>query len=177
MTDEKIIEWIRLGKHDKAFVKLYKGYPAVEKLVKSKGGTKEDARDVFQEALIILCRKIKNDEFHLSAQLSTYLYSVCRFVWKDELQKRKVRKIDVSDLEKPEEDAHLKREEKFEQAEKALSKLGEKCRELLKMFYLRTQSMKNIAAKLGYSSEKSAKTQKYKCIERAKNHLMELQNL
>ncbi|HET6996503.1 MAG TPA: sigma factor, partial [Chitinophagaceae bacterium] len=59
------------------------------KIVVSNGGNAQDAEDIFQEALIIVCRKVKDPGFQLTAQLSTYLYSVSRFLWKDELRKRK----------------------------------------------------------------------------------------
>lgn len=177
MTDEKIIALIQEGRHDRAFVKLYKGYPPVEKLIVSKGGQKEDAQDVFQEALIILCRKVKSGEFQLLSKLSTYLYSVCRFIWSDELKKRnKWKSSEHSELEAEVSNEAIIREEKFTLAEKAIEKLGEKCRDILTMFYLKSFSMQKIAQKLGYSSTSSVKTQKYKCLERAKKHLNNLQN-
>ena len=89
MDDKIIIELLKSGKQDKAFLKLYKNYPKVEKLILSKGGSKEDAKDVFQEALIIFYEKVCNTEFKLTSAIGTYLYSVCRFLWKDELIKRK----------------------------------------------------------------------------------------
>lgn len=177
MTDEKIIALIQEGRHDRAFLKLYKGYPQVEKLICSKGGQKEDAQDVFQEALIILCRKIKNGEFVLKAQLSTYLYSVCSFIWSDELKKRKKwQATEHGELKSDENDEAIQREQKFTLAEKALEKLGEKCRDILSLFYFKSFSMQKIAEKLGYKTTSSVKTQKYKCLERAKKHLSALQN-
>ncbi len=89
MNDQKIIELIRSGKSDRALTVLYKHFPMMRNLVTSRGGTAQDAEDVFQEALIILCRKAAQPGFTLTAQLSTYLFSVCRFLWNDELKKRK----------------------------------------------------------------------------------------
>lgn len=73
MNDQKLIELLQSNKTDKAFANLYKGYPKVEKLILSKGGTKADAQDVFQEALIVLYRKVTSTKFELTSQLSTYL--------------------------------------------------------------------------------------------------------
>ena len=36
------------------------------------------------------------------------------------------------------------------------------------MFYYQKRSMKTIASELGFKSETSAKTQKYKCLEKAR---------
>src|ERR1700756_864038 len=88
MSDDKIIELIRKGDTDKAFLTLYKHFPMMRKMILSKGGKKEDAEDIYQEALIILYRKVNEPQFKLSSKISTYLYSICRFLWKDELKKR-----------------------------------------------------------------------------------------
>ncbi|WP_315821201.1 hypothetical protein [Paraflavitalea speifideaquila] len=52
--------------------------------------------------------------------------------------------------------------------------LGERCRELLLLFYNGGLKLKDIAARMGYSSENTAKNQKYKCLEAARNKLKEL---
>ena len=173
MDDSKIIELLRLGKQNKAFLKLYKNYPQVEKLILSKGGSKEDAKDIFQEALIIFYEKVTNSEFKLTSAIGTYLYSVSRFLWKDELLKRKGKTaVDVTFEFTSEEAAEfqlaIEREVKFKQIESVLTQLGDKCLRLLKMFYYEGLSMSVIASKVGLKSEKIAKNQKYKCLERAK---------
>lgn len=173
MDDQQIIELLKIGKQSKAFLKLYKNYPQVEKLILSKGGSKEDARDVFQEALIIFYEKVCNTEFKLTSAIGTYLYSVCRFLWKDELLKRKGKHIvdlsfDFSSEEESEFTQALEREEKFKQMESVLIQIGEKCMQILKMFYYDGLKMQVIASKVGLKSEKIAKNQKYKCMERAK---------
>ena len=173
MDDSKIIELLKIGKQNKAFLKLYKNYPQVEKLILSKGGSKEDAKDIFQEALIIFYEKVTNTEFKLTSAIGTYLYSVSRFLWKDELLKRKGKTaVDVSFEFSSEEETEfqlaIEREAKFKQIESVLTQLGDKCLQLLKMFYYEDLSMSVIASKVGLKSEKIAKNQKYKCLERAK---------
>lgn len=178
MHDQQIIELIRSNRHDKAFLALYKNYPAVKKLILSKGGSSQDAEDIYQEALIILCRKVTDPSFTLTAKLSTYLYSVCRFLWKDELKKKqKHYHFDLDESVDAEDEGLqelLDRENRFRAAEKVIMQIGERCRELLQFFYFEAMSMKQIAAKMSFSSENVAKNQKYKCIERAKEKLKEL---
>ncbi len=173
MDDKQIIELLKIRKHSKAFNKLYKYYPQVEKLILSKGGSKEDARDIFQEALIIFYEKVCNTDFKLTSAIGTYLYSVCRFLWKDELLKRKGKHtIDVSFEFTSEEESEfqlaMEQEAKFKQIESVLNQIGEKCLQILKMFYYDGLKMQVIASKVGLKSEKIAKNQKYKCLERAK---------
>jgi RNA polymerase sigma factor (sigma-70 family) len=174
MDDSKIIELLKVGKPDKAFIKLYKNYPHVEKLILSKGGSREDAKDVFQEALIIFYEKVRNTDFKLTSSIGTYLYSVSRFLWKNTMKKRKKSvdlSMDLSSNEESELQEAVEREEKFVRIEGVLSQIGEKCLKLLKFFYYDGLSMKAIATKTGLKSESVAKNQKYKCLERAKSKI------
>ena len=179
MQDQKIIELIRSGRNDQALLALYKNFPAVKKLIRLNGGNAADAEDIFQEGLIILCRKVKDTSFVLTAQLSTYLFSVCRFLWKDELKKRKNHltpdhNTELNDLPETEFKDWMEEEVQIKLAEKVINELGDRCRELLLLFYNSQLKLKDIAAKMGYSSENTAKNQKYKCLEAAKNRLKEM---
>lgn len=179
MDDQQILTLLRQKKTDKAFSRLYRDFPKIENLILTKGGSKEDAKDIFQEALIIFYRKAQDTKFNLTSSIGTYLYSVSRFLWKDELKKRNrtetVELGDVSgDLQNDIREAQEK-ESRLQLAEQALSTIGERCLELLQSFYHRKMSMSKIASALGFSSEKIAKNQKYKCLERARTKLAELQ--
>ncbi|MCH2200101.1 MAG: sigma-70 family RNA polymerase sigma factor [Flavobacteriales bacterium] len=173
MKDAKIIELIRSGRPEKGLSQLYRSLPKIERLITSKGGSKQDAQDVLQEALIVLCRKVRTEEFELTAALDTYLYSVCRFLWKNQSKKLGIETVSggeaAFDVEHEKDlEAALERESKFQRLEEVLGDLGERCLQLLQLFYFHGQSMKSIASKMSFSSENVAKTQKYKCIERAK---------
>lgn len=176
MEDQKIIQLLREKNQDSAFLKLYKNYPSVEKLIRSKGGTKEDAKDIFQEALLVFYEKVSTSDFKLTSTISTYLYSVCRFLWKDQMNKRKINTTTLenenfsSDMES-EMLLYWEKEDKFKQIEDALNQLGEKCLKILTLFYYKKVRMKMIAQQLGITSEKAAKTQKYKCLEQAKENI------
>lgn len=179
MYDFKIIELIRSDNNDKALVALYKHFPMTRKIVLSNGGNTQDAEDIFQEALIILCRKVKDPGFKLTAQLSTYLFSISRFLWKDELKKRKpYATVDIESgfnlAEERELENMLEQENRAKLAEKILDEMGERCRELLLLFYKAGLKLKDIASKMGYNSESTAKNQKYKCLEGARNKLKEM---
>lgn len=176
MRDEQIIGLIAMDKPDKALIILYKHLPMIRKLIRSNGGTSEDAEDIFQEALIILCRKIKTGNFILSAKLSTYLFSVCRFLWNDQQRRQKIPIADDAADHIPLADdlpELIEQEKNAQLAEKALQALGERCKELLLLFYHSKMKLKDISVRMGYSSENTAKNQKYKCLEGARNQLKE----
>lgn len=178
MNDSEIIESIRASKTSEAFIRLYDYYPAVKKLIVNNGGNSDDAKDVYQEALIIICKKVRNADFVLTSSLNTYLYSVCNYIWKDELKKRKksqyvellpgIEKNIEQDLEYA-----LENEKISKLAEQSLLTLGKRCREILKLFYFDSWSMEKIAKQFNYRSEKIARNQKYKCLEAARIKLDE----
>ncbi len=169
MSDQDILLLFKNGQRSKAFKKLYKLYPRIEKLILSKGGSKEDASDVFQEALIILNRNLENSEFKLSSSIYTYLFSVSRFVWSD-LQKSIV-KDQTKQLSAQESEVFQKilEEKKYKLAEHAFSKIGKRCQHLLQLFYLKAMSFSDIATAMQFKSSKIAKNQKYKCLKKAKD--------
>ncbi|MFD2724891.1 RNA polymerase sigma factor [Hyunsoonleella rubra] len=168
MNDNKILELFKEGQREKAFSRLYSLYPKIEALILSKGGQKQDASDVFQEALIILNRNLEKSDFKLTSSFYTYLYSVSRFIWKD--TQKIFSKQELHDLNDSEvEHFHsVLEEKKYQQAEHAFLELGKRCQQLLQLFYLKAMSFKEIALKMQFKSEKIAKNQKYKCLTKAK---------
>ncbi|WP_100613797.1 RNA polymerase sigma factor [Confluentibacter citreus] len=169
MNDKKILELFKNGQREKAFSKLYALYPKIEALIISIGGQKQDASDVFQEALIILNRNLEKSDFNLTSSFYTYLYSVSRFVWKD--FQDKFSKEELHNLNSNEVDHfhNVLEEKKYQLAERAFLELGERCQQLLQLFYQKAKSFKEIANIMQFASEKVAKNQKYKCLEKAKD--------
>lgn len=169
-----IIYQLRHGDNKKAIAKLYEAYPMIRQFICTHGGNEADAQDVFQEALLVFYRNAQKTDFELTCAASTYLYSVTRFIWKDWLKKKnrevlieednRVISIDFNDTLQQDEEA----QQQTKLLAKIVSKLGQKCQQILKSYYYQRMSMQEIAKKFGYGSTNSAKTQKYKCIERAK---------
>lgn len=169
MNDKKILQLFKNGQREKAFVRLYKLYPKIEILIVSKGGQKQDASDVFQEALIILNRNLEKTDFQLTSSFYTYLYSVSRFIWKDKQSKFSKEELhNLKDVEVSHFHSVLN-EKKYQLAELAFLKLGERCQRLLQLFYHKSMSFKEIAIAMNFKSEKVAKNQKYKCLLKAKD--------
>jgi RNA polymerase sigma factor (sigma-70 family) len=177
MTDEKIIELLKANKTDKAFYKLYADFPKIQKMILRKGGSKNDAQDIFQEALIVFYRKVTETDFKLTSKIGTYLYSVSRFLWKDEMAKNKKRNYkelpeSLSENELQELEELAEKETKLKAVEAVLQTISKKCKEIFELFYFKSCSMKEIAAKMNYTSERIARTQKYKCMEQAKKKIV-----
>lgn len=168
-----IVEQLRSNQSKTALATLYQSFPMIRQLIRNNGGNDADAQDVFQEALLVLYRNAQTPDFELTCAPSTYLYSVARYLWKD-IQKKNRREVsleqDVRQENNIEEDLdyHQQQEQTAAQLSSVFQQIGEKCKAILKAYYYQKQSMKEIAATLNYGSINSAKTQKYKCIERAK---------
>jgi RNA polymerase sigma factor (sigma-70 family) len=164
-----------LAKDDKKAVEtIYKqNYNTIQALIINNNGTADDAKDVFQEAMIVLYQKVKTGSFELNCQIKTYLYSVCRRLWlKRLLQQNKFLSSNDSHEEiviiDEDVEEHEKRDVEFTMMEKAMNSLGEPCKSLLEAFYLQKRQMQDIASSFGYTNADNAKNQKYKCLMRLK---------
>ncbi|HET9278810.1 MAG TPA: sigma-70 family RNA polymerase sigma factor [Flavitalea sp.] len=148
-------------------------YTMVQTLIINNNGTAEDARDVFQEAMIVLYEKARSGSFELNCQLKTYVYSVCRRLWLKRLHQLQKYVPNANGLEETvsvDEDmeVHDQRNSDFMMMERALSSIGEPCKSLLEAFYLQKRNMTEIAGTFGYTNADNAKNQKYKCLLRLK---------
>jgi RNA polymerase sigma factor (sigma-70 family) len=158
----------------KAIETIYRvHYSMIQTLVINNSGTSDDARDVFQDAIIVLYEKAKSGTFELHAQLKTYLYAVSRRLWLKKLALNHRFSGDLANAPESiaiEEDIEIyeHRTQDLELMEDALQHLGEPCKELLESYYIRRKNMSEIAQEFGYTNADNAKNQKYKCLMRLK---------
>ena len=164
-----------LAKNDKKAVEtIYReNYSTVQSLIINNNGTADDAKDIFQEAMIVLYEKARSGTFELSCQIKTYVYSVSRRLWLKKLQQASRFSGDIGNAEAvvPVDDdveEHSRRDAEFEMMGRAILSLGEPCKSLLEAFYLQKKNMQEIAVSFGYTNAENAKTQKYKCLMRLK---------
>ena len=158
----------------KAIETIYReNFNTIQSLVINNNGSADDAKDVFQEAMIVLYEKVRSGTFELHCQIKTYIYSVCRRIWLKKLQQLNRYSPPVESLEQTvpveeEMEEHERRNTEFEMMDKAIISLGEPCKSLLEAYYLQKQNMQVIAASFGYTNADNAKNQKYKCLMRLK---------
>ena len=172
MTDAEIIEYLRNDKYPKLVKGLYGLFPAVKKYIVRNRGTTEDAKDIFQDAMVILYQKMKTGNFILTVPISTYFHAVVKNLWLQELRKRK--KLPVADIDTDVAEELVEQQPGFDIATAAFNFLGEKCRQLLILFYFNKKSFREIAAQLQFGTEQTAKNQKYRCLQKAKEHYLTL---
>jgi len=172
-TDSEIVFGI-LNNSESAIKRLYVAYfPMVLQLIINNNGTPDDAKDIYQEAVIVLYNKIKKGDFELNSKLKTFLYSVCRRLWLKRLNQMSRYGGDLKDFQEyvPVEDEVEDQNERnlqFSKMQSALGMLGEPCKTIIEDFYINNRSMQDICERFGYTNADNAKTQKYKCLQRLK---------
>ena len=148
-------------------VKLYNDFlPEVLLFVKKNNGSEDEAKDVFQDAIIILHKKAK-EGIELRVALKSYFFSICRNLWLMQLRKKK-RLTVIDDLEFQETEPDIIRKIEQTQQEnifyKYYQRLPEQCRRILNLFFSK-MPMKTIAEELN-TSESYIKKRKHVCKEK-----------
>lgn len=176
-TDEAIVEGIKL-RDNRVIRFVYKDYfPTIKYLITTNSGTEIDAEDVFQDALVIIYRKVVNDGLILTSSFKTYLYSICRNLWLQRLDRKTFTSefLDSDNLEDIQESIQFEftdtESEKYKLFQQHFLKLSDDCQKILRLFLEKT-SLKEIADIMGFKSEKYAKTRKFMCKEKLKNRIL-----
>jgi RNA polymerase sigma factor (sigma-70 family) len=148
-------------------------YPIIQSMIVNNNGSPDEAKDVFQESMIVLFDKARQPGFELTCQVGTYLFSVARRIWLKRLQQAGIntRLSEVIEDTYPVEsdvEHHEQYTQRVEMMHGALEKIGEPCRSLLEAYYFKKRNMHDISEDFGYTNADNAKNQKYKCLNRLK---------
>lgn len=149
--------------------------PVLYGMLRRNGGTFEDAKDVFQEALVVVFHHAARPGFQLTAPFQSYLLGIGRFIWLRQLKKNARQEVTFE----PEEGFNMEDdlEQKIFESEKRnlfrekFERLGADCRQLLQRFFDR-ESLLHIAEDMGYTADyikKKNKVCKGKLMEMIQN--------
>ncbi len=163
VDENEIFERIQKG-DEKALEIIYqKYYRMMTKLVVSNSGTEDEARDIYQDALIVFWQKATSGNLVLTSKISTYIYSVCQNLWRKELERKK--RLTNEEKDSSETIDHDSGERNKIIA-LCIDQLGDTCKKVLMYYYFDDMSMQDIADKLGFANTDTAKTKKYKCKQK-----------
>lgn len=151
---------------------IYKNfYSNINFFIKKNKGDEEDANDIFQEAIIIIYRKLKANDLILDCSFDTYLYSICRFIWLKELEKRKIEQENLKDNHEFNDEIYdeglqiiIDKNERYKLYQKHFALLGKDCQKILQLYFEKVP-LQTIANIMGFKSEKYAKKRKFACKE------------
>lgn len=172
-SDRDIVLQLRSGDREKVVQHLYQtSFPKIRSYIVSRGGSREDARDVFQDTVMVFFRKVTDGLISEEGMnVPAYLMNMAKNRWIDKI--RRDQKIQYTDEYYPFDDRsnndvqeHTLDKERSAIIDQVLDSLGERCSELLRLVIFYDMSMKEIADKMKFSGEDSAKTQHYKCRQK-----------
>lgn len=160
MKDSEILERISRG-DERMLDHLYKKYyRMMTKIVLSNNGTEDEAKDVYQEALLAFWQKAASGKLVLTSKISTYIYSICLNQWRKELdRKSRLSSEEVDSEEFQSHDAN----ERLKIVMDCIGQLGDVCKSVLTYYYFDGLGMQEIAKKMNFANTDTAKTKKYKC--------------
>lgn len=164
--DADLIQGIKEG-DDKALVAFYKMYfPRIKQYVLKNNGTVNDAEDLFQEATMVLYKKIQMPSFELTSSLYTYLYAVGKRQWLNKLKKQSRDRFELpeNDLLESKDIQIIDESEQHTLYRAKFLELGENCQKIMNLFFQKVK-MEDIAAKMNISKA-YAKKRKFQCKEK-----------
>ena len=184
-----IIEELKKGNNEplKILFKEYGEY-CTKNLQKKYKCPKEDAEDIFIEAVINFRHKAIHNEIRYPGNIRNYLYSTCCNMWlaKNYYDRRRQEAGLVAqellfdhgtnDPIALQEEAD-ENEKLLEISMEALNSMNEPCRKILQYFYMEGLTMKEIAEKLNLANSNVAKTLKSRCYKKLMEKVNELRSM
>ncbi len=166
---------------EQAILQLYQDHlEATKAFIMTKGGTKQDADDIFQETIVSFIDCVQKNKFRQESGIRTFLISISKNLWYNEIRKRDRagRREIIFEMDRDQPEAAVIETIQYREMKKELNQLlqdlGDSCRKILELFYYENLSMKEIVDHLHYENEQVVRNKKYKCLsqltEKMKNN-------
>lgn len=171
-NDDRLLSELAQG-DEASWHKLYDDMRSPFRLYFLGNGCKpEETIEIYQEAMVILHRKVVSGKLKppMESTLKTYLIGVGRI-----LMMRRGSKEDNWNDEFPDLGIKADIEQQHEQKAQAklvqslLSQVGEPCRQILELFYLKNYVMEAIARELDLPSAGATRRRKHDCLKRLRD--------
>ncbi len=156
-----------LEENTKEIQVVYQRYfPKVRKFVLQNKGQQQDAEDIFQKALLQLTIRYQKEKFIIKSSFEAYLFTVCKNLWRRELNKskNKVTNYEVIELKAENNDMALSilEQKRWELFDETLNLISENCQKILKLFFAKTP-YSEMVKQMNYNSETVARQRVFKC--------------
>ena len=183
--DSELVDNLRTGQRmDETIKAIYRGhFDSLGWYVMNNSGSRQDAEDIFQEVIVAFIDLVQKDKFRGESTVKTFLFSLNRFTWLNELKRRGRALAREEKYERGQEKVELDtsaiiadREGKAEVV-RLVGELGETCRKILLLFYYENLSMKEILETMHYENEQVVRNKKYKCLKQLEKMLQEKPHL
>jgi DNA-directed RNA polymerase specialized sigma24 family protein len=159
------------AEREKLFIALYKSvFPSVARYISKMGGSFDEAKDIFQDALVIYYEKSIASAISINSNEKAYLLGISKHLW---LRKFKDNNL-IAALDGIEITSDANEDQPSEtKLMHFLETSGKKCMELLRSFYYDQLPLADAAKLFGFSGVRSATVQKYKCLEKVRETIKE----
>jgi len=172
-SDAELIAAVREDQDlNRAVLYLYQQYAAsTSSFIIHYGGSEQDADDVFQETVVAFIDTVKKGKYRMEASIKTFLVSVAKNIWFNEIKKRERsgarEKIYERGRDQEVEDVgfQISDLERRRQLRDLIHQLGDSCKKILMLYYYEDLSMKEIVEHLPYENEQVVRNKKYKCLQ------------
>lgn len=166
---KKLLEDLK-SENNFAFGQLYRDNAGkITAFVTKNQGTVSDAEDLFQDAMLVLVEKLRQDHFQLTASIHTYVYAICKNLWYKKLRDRSYQLSldEVQDADFLQAISMAIEDEKgyAERLQGYLTQITSHCNRLIQDLFYRQKAMEEIQQTYGYTTRHNAQNQKHKCVE------------
>lgn len=156
-----------------AFGKLYQNnFGKISRFVQNNSGNKADAEDLFQDSMLVLVEKLRQDNFQLTASIDTYVFAICKNIWFKKLRDRNY-ELSIDELQSFDFMSSINdfiEDDKtyFEKLKGYLVKITDHCNRLIQDMFFKGKTIDQIQKDYGYSTRHNAQNQKHKCVQQIK---------
>lgn len=143
----------------------------VKNFIVTNSGSIDDARDIFQEAILVYVKQLSLPEFKLTSTEKNYLMGVSRNLWFKHLRDNRTVNMGDDDwinrIEEKTENEYIELIEKdflMELVSKKMNEISKECRDIIFHAFYMKRSSSEIAELCGYS-EQFVKVKKHRCLQ------------
>ena len=147
-------------------------YELLSRYIYNNSGNEQDADDIFQEVMVAFINLVKAGKFRGESSVKTFLFSLNKNIWLNELKRRgrasaREEKYEKQNLQQDvTADVAMEITQTKSDLMKVIDELGESCKKILLLFYFENRSMKEIVTHLPYENEQVVRNKKSKCLKK-----------
>lgn len=179
--DSELVENLKSGQRmDESIKAIYRShFESLCWYVMNNSGSRQDAEDIFQEVVVNFIDMVQKDKFRGESTIKTFLFSLNRYTWLNELKRRGRAMVREEKYERGQERVEMDTSDFIADREgrsevlRIVGELGETCRKILLLFYYENKSMKEILDVTDYETEQVVRNKKYKCLKQLEQMIME----
>jgi len=179
--DSELVKNLKSGQRmDESIKAIYRShFESLCWYVMNNSGSRQDAEDIFQEVVVNFIDMVQKDKFRGESTIKTFLFSLNRYTWLNELKRRGRAMVREEKYERGQERVEMDTSHFIDDREgrsevlRIVGELGETCRKILLLFYYENMSMKEILDVTDYETEQVVRNKKYKCLKQLEQMIME----